>query len=558
MVLAFEFQYISQNGVLENLLKNIAVDFEIAHKIIKDGSIVTLYVEDTSDKLGLFADFLSTSLPLSIFFKSSSVQVVAEIPPIQETIPSLCNFTIEFTPRILSEIKDVNSSLYLNPFATTTQDNELILSLNGVESFCAKDASGFNKLYEEMATLIEQGENIQIKTKSGNFCFGKVENINTAKIGDDFEIIATDMSILEKMVVIRENEMKVLASLERPSLRLKVNSLYAAKGILPTQRVKLRLADDLLIHLLCERLFAKGIYFIFKVASKNFTCNYVLDFEKTLPFMEPLEITILENGEILIVKGKSYASKSLIENLEKFKEHAHASFASIMQEHQLFDSTASCFYLSKTHDDKFMNYSKENGMLNLVNFDIPSSFSEIFEQLSQSGESGQKLVENYQNSFPDIFASALKTEIPQNSPKNVYTLWKIASIILGLSDNFESGAEKIIENAEDFGGKKGPRIDYYLLKDEALISDFNALKFIRSGMSFKLAGTDDTTLSFGHIESLGYFLSDMADYYKENLLNEKIALGGSLFAYKRFAEIACKNIKPNHTICTNRELPIDQ
>ena len=556
MVLAFEFQYISNNGVLEQLLKNIALDFDITHKIIKNGSIVTLFVEQNSEKLGEFADVLSTSLPLSIFFKSSSVQVVESIPQGEENLLP-CSFSIEFTPKILSNIKDKNSSAYLNPFVVSSSNDALILAKDEKELLCAKEANNFEKLYDQVANFISEGENIEIKTKSGNYTFGKIENLLPLGMGDNFEVVATDMSVVERLAVIRENEIKVLASLERPSIRVKVNAFYASKGILPSNRVKLRLADDLLIHLICEKLFAKGVHFIFKTKSANLPSTIVVDFDKTLPFMEPLEVAVLENGEMLIVQGKSYAAPKLVESLDKFEDYAHASFASIMHEHGLFDNKSSCFYLSCVHDDRIMNYSREHGMLDLTHFKLPNSFQAIFDEIEKSGKSGQKMVENYKNSFPDIFAHAISTVIPQNTPQSIYSLWKMVSIILGFSKDFESGAQILIENAENFGGKKGPRIDYFLLKEEALIADFNAIKCIRSGMSYKLAGIDDTTLSFGYLESLGYFFSDMADFYKENLLNEKIALGGSLFGYRRLSELSCQNIKPNHTICLNRELPIE-
>jgi len=304
MVLAFEFQYISNNGVLEQLLKNIALDFGITHKIIKNGSIVTLFVEQSSEKLGEFADVLSTSLPLSIFFKSLSVQVVDSIPEVEENL-LLCVFPIEFTPKILSNIKDKNSSAYLNPFVGFSLNDVLVLSKDGKKLLCAKEANDFEKLYEQVANFISEGENVEIKTKSGNYTFGKVENLLSLGIFDNFEVMATDMSVVERIAVIRENEIKVLASLERPSIRVKVNAFYASKGILPTNRIKLRLADDLLLHLIGEKLFTKGVHFIFKTKSSNLPSNIILDFEKVVPFIEPLEVAVLENGEMLIVHGKS-------------------------------------------------------------------------------------------------------------------------------------------------------------------------------------------------------------------------------------------------------------
>jgi len=80
---------------------------------------------------------------------------------------------------------------------------------------------------------------------------------------------------------------------------------------------------------------------------------------------------------------------------------------------------------------------------------------------------------------------------------------------------------------------------------------------LRSAMSFKLAGTDDITLSFGMMEAFAYFLSDTSDSCKENLSSEKTLLCGSMFGVRKFAEIACKNITASSQICLNRELPID-
>jgi len=394
-----------------------------------------------------------------------------------------------------------------------------------------------------------------IQTKNGPFAFGKIENSTALKT---FEVIATDLSVVERMAVSRENEIKALASLERPAIRFKVNSLFAQKGILSDARVMLRLADDLFLYHLSKRLFAKDVQFIFKASLAQCKTAYSVNYAAQSEALEPLVISVLENGAILIIQGNDYASKTLKASLEKFDEPSHAAFASIMQEHQLFDTTSSCFYLSQNYNDRIMHYSKEHGMLNLVEISLPSSFKELFAEVERSSPSAERLVANYKEQFPEIYAKAVAITIPSDTPKNIYSLWKMMAIALGLCDDFERAGEQLLENAEDFGGLKGPRIDYFLQKEDALSSDLDYVRMLRSGMSFKLAGTDNTTLSFGYMESLSYFISDLADAHKENLMSTKIALCGSLFGYKRFSEMLIKNLKPNHTICLNKELPIDQ
>ncbi len=128
---------------------------------------------------------------------------------------------------------------------------------------------------------------------------------------------------------------------------------------------------------------------------------------------------------------------------------------------------------------------------------------------------------------------------------------------MGLSEDFENGAEQLMDHALGFGGQKGPRIEFTLQDKAKVHSDFDTIKMIRSAMSFKLAGTDDATLCFGFLDSFSYFVSDVADTHKETLLSSAITLGGSLFGYKRLSEMTCKNLLSSHKIYFNRELPID-
>lgn len=557
MILAFEFNYVSNNGVLENLLKEIANDFGINHKIIRKESIVTLFVEADETQLGSFADTLSSSLPLSIFFKSSSVEVVEAMPKEEEVLPVMA-YAVEFTPKILASVDSPSSSQYRSPFAIMPKDAAVTLQHEGKTLLHVNTSEGYESLYNSVADVIASGENVTIQTKNGHFVFGKIENISTCSSLELPHVIATDLSVVERMVVSRENEIKALASLERPSIRFKVNALFAQKEILHEARVLLSLADDLFLYQLCKRLFAKGVQFLFKTSTKECKSVYSVTFEQPLKALDPLVVSVLENGTILIVEGKSYASDALKASLKKFDEPSHAAFASILQEHKLFDSALSCFYLSQSYNDRIMHYSKEHGMLNLVEILLPASFAELFAEIERSSPSAERLVANYKEQFPELYEKALQTPIPNTLPKNIYSLWKIVAVVLGISDDFEHAAIKLIENAEDFGGQKGPRIDYFLEKDDALSSDLNYVRLVRSGMSYKVAGTDNVTLSFGYMESLSFFLSDMADSHKENLTASKIAFCGSLFGYKRFTEMLTKNLKPNHSICFNKELPIDQ
>jgi hypothetical protein len=560
MILAFEFNYISKNALLENILESICKDFDIFYKIGKVGNIVNLYVEGDETKLTNFSDFIGKRLPLSIFFKSTAVNVVDEIKDDLETIDE-CKLCLPFTPKSLFTCKDKNDSMYLNPLINnevgikTFVAKGVLLKENDNVIVDAKETSNFEALYNEIAKIINSRDEVYINSTSGSYVIGKIDS--KFKKDGSFTVIPTDLSVVEKMVVSRENEIKALASLEKPTIKFRVNTLYGAKEILPTQRVKMKLADELLMQNICERLFSNGIEFLYKIDTKASTCKYSLEIDGSFELLPQIEICVLENGEILIISGDGYSNPVLKENMKKLDNKEHAQFASIMQEHNLFDDKVSCFYLSKTHDDAIMHFSEKTGMLDLIRFPIVKDISKIFEIIFKDSDIGERLVRSYQEKFPQIYKTATNCTISQDASNSMHSIWGITAVILGMSDNIEDGSKKLIENAEDFGGQKGPRIDYLLVDKEAIKSDFDMIRLIRSAMSFKLADTDDVTLSFGIMEALAYFLSDTSDSCRENLSSEKTLLCGSMFGIRKFAELASKNISASSQICLNRELPID-
>jgi len=560
MVIAYKFEYVSINMVLENFLKEICDEFKIEYSIQRNDTIITLFVNGTEEVLHKFADFISFYLPLSIFLKATSVKIIDAMPKSNLKILP-CEISLPFSKKAITLVKQKNSVFLNNPFTPnevgkTCENCKACLILTKKDNIImSNNASSLKKIYEEVADLIARNESVTIKTPSGNFAFSKVSKKHLQNIYD-LEIIPTDLSNVQKMVVVDENEIKNLASLEKPIIKARVNSIYASKGIISQKSVKIRMPNSLLLQFICNELYKIGIDFIVK-SRPNKEKKYFVDYEANSPKIDDIEVCVLENNEVLILRGYDNLPKSLIKGLDKLKVPAIKQYASILRERNLFDHETSCFYFSQTFDDTIMSYNHEHGILELNKFPLYPSVEVIFGAIESSGESGKKLIKNYKKAFPKIYQTALNTEIPTKIANNLFNLLAFSSIILGLSDNFKSAAETLIEQAESFGGQKGPRIEF-ALKDKAKVhSDFDSIKMIRSAMSFKLAGTDDITLSFGFFDSFSYFVSDIADVHKETLLSSKITLGGSLFGSKKLTEMTCKNLLANHKIYFNRELPID-
>lgn len=561
MILEFKFNYISQNTFLENLLQAICQEFKIAYKIGKKGSVVTLHVEADEQVLANFSDFIAKRLPMSIFFKSIAVEVVENIEDISTTIDEF-TLLVPYTPKTLFACRDKDSNLYLSPLinneigATSFSASSVSLVSDGSIVVDAKDMESFAVLYEKVAKIISSGEEVYIESISGSYTIAKLDESFKSRQVEDFVVTPTDLSIVGKIAVARDNEIKTLASLEKPSIKFKINTIYKGKNILSSSRVKIKLADELLLQNICEKLQLDGVDFICRAKAKSSTCNHCIVINGSFNLLPQIEVSVLKNGEILIVSGDGYSTPLLRENLKKFDVPALAQFASVMQEHNLFEKSVSCFYMSKTNDDLLIHSSSNTGVLDLVKFPIIYDFGEIFANI-ESSSMGKRLIDNYKKEYFELYKRALKSKIPDDAPKSIYTIWGIVAVILGISQSFEDGGIKIVELAEDFGGKKGPRIDYHLVDRESIRSDFSMIKLIMSSISFKIAGVEDMILSFGLMDSLVDFLNDSAESCKENLSSEKILLCGSMFDSRRLMEDTCKNIMKNSQICLNIELPID-
>ena len=173
-------------------------------------------------------------------------------------------------------------------------------------------------------------------------------------------------------------------------------------------------------------------------------------------------------------------------------------------------------------------------------------------------ETGKRLVANYKNRFEVIFEKASLIEFDEES-FNVYKLWGIVSIILGFSESgdIKKSAKIIEDNAFAFMGKKGPRIDYKLKKLDSKVY-LDPLWTIRTAMSFRLAGVDVLTLSFGVVESFAEFISNRLDDIKSEIGIDAVVINGSLLEVKSLFDRVYKNVAKNHELYFNKELPTDR
>ncbi len=543
MILKYNFSRVYNNAVLENLLDTILGKIlhtiDLKYVITAYKKEVFLHVEVDDGKAEEFSDEFSKLLPISLFYRFLKVEVVENMP--EPTAIEKCDINLPFTHTMLLDFLDENGKNYLN----VTMKEDVGKSLH-VKNETKED---FIKKIDESIKLLKDGNIIKISTRFGVKSVGIVSEKTKKFLTHPFTIMPCDFSVISKMVIATKSELQALISLEKPIVNLRVNLIYKGKNILLSDWVDVMMCDSLLLYLLCKKLFESGEEFIF-LSDEKFECKKELVFKQG-HIAKSLHVNILENDAVVMVGENDYSPTNL---LPAFQNKSHERFTSILYEYELYDKKSLSFFLSHKYDDSVMFYSQNKGLIDLINIELPDSFEKLIESISKS-ETGEKLIKNYEKKYNNLLTNALHVNIP-SSPKNFYTLLGVAGVLLGYGDEVESAAQNLISHAKNFLGSKSVRIDVKL-KDDKLPNTLNVERFIQSGLSFKLADVEPQTLSYGYIESISFFVSDMADSICKELEAQNVSMCGELFSFKRLLENSAKHILPNHKLYINKAFSLE-
>ncbi|MDR0761872.1 MAG: hypothetical protein LBF13_02345 [Campylobacteraceae bacterium] len=548
MILVYEFEYISKNSVLENFLQVLAVKEGIEHYITKDKDKVLLYARGDEERLVAFSDKLSNSLPFSVFLKSTSVSVTDKWNSNEAVRVQECEVYIPFTKQALETAKNEFNPFVKNEIGQNFDINPPLVFINDGKTVLYDD--NFKEAFHKAADIIAGGGKINFKTLKGAFCISEAKDKNYQ---NDILIIPCDLSLVGKIAVMEDGEAAVLASLEKPIVKAHTNMVFSSQYPNFPKFVRLKLADDLFLYFLSLALFEKGVKFTVLEAEDS-TLAASLYFKNDVKKDVQFEICHLKNAHNIILKGTSFTSPELLKSIKQVKNPHHMQFAAGIQELDLFEEANCGIYLSLKNDDMMMFYNAQTGVLDMVNITYENSLAQMLENIAKEDETSAKLIKNYTEKFPLVIAKAKEILL---KTKNIANLWSAAAFLMGLGENLDEAQERLFENIATFGGQKGPRVDYKLLDEKSVKTTIDAHKFIKSVMSFRLAGVDDGLLSYGISESLVYFLSDFTDKMKDEFEAKNILLMGSMFGIKTISNLCVKHLSVSHKVYFNKELPIE-
>lgn len=543
MILKFSFFKRINNGLLENIIHKILhtlttkAPFTSALTYTKNETF--LYIDADEENIEDTADEFSKLLPISIFYGLEKAEVVEEKPESLE-LPD-CSLNLPITALMQRDFLE-NEDIFLKPEIGENLGESLPLIYNEKTANTPEECK---EVLHHTVEDLKNGKTVSINTRAGKKTIGVLNEQNSELLKEsEFSIMPCDITIIGKMFIASNEEINALASLEKPLINLRQNLISINKNFIPTIYADVQLADTLLLYFISRQMFKNGYEYLFLTDAK---ADNTLSYTQTKT-VAPLKVSVLENGAIIPFENHQYLSTQKIPDFEKI---SHERFTTLIYEHNLFEKVSTCFYLSKKYDDSVMVYSEPMGLVELFELQVPSSINQVFEGI-KSSENGAKLLEKYEKEFGKIKNVEFK-----NPAYNFFTLLGVAGIFLGFGDDLQTSAENLLLKAKKSSAPKGPRIDI-LEEGEKYPKSINFYKFIQSGLSFRLAGVDVESLSYGYIESIAYFLSSLSDKLAKEFESEYFCFAGSLFEFKRLIETSAKNIQPNHKVCVNRAFSQDK
>jgi len=543
MILEYKIDYRSDLQIFQKIFLKLIEQYSLNGKIIKDDFILKCYIQiENSEDFENFSKDFAKKLPNSIFLYQTEVNVIEEMPTGE---CKLLENSLEapFCLDCLESITDKNSKNYYNIF---TQCDLCGYHIDG-------EHKNYKDIFQTMASSIKDGYNFKINTFYGTYNIGQITQ-DSEKF--DFDIVAYDYATISKYTNAKDYELKALASFEKPFIRLNTNLKFKIDiSELKRELYRFKLADDFILHLLMNELHLVGVDMLFitkdDIEVKDFI-NLVDPKE-----LEPIEV-VASSSHIAFVKGDRSLPKFSNNSVKTIP--SVGAIYSIIKEHDLDKKYTNMVgvYLSKTRQNTILLHGEKFGTVNflLLEFEL-NSIKNIFDNIINTNDTGKKLIENYKNKFSTLYEYIVNIKFNKGR-LNIYELWGVLSMILGFSDidSIEENAKILEENTLLFLGDRGPRIDYKLIQKDKLTT-IDPLMIVRSAISFKLAGIDTLTLSYGIVESFVEFISNEIDTLQENMGTEAVLFAGSLLQNNKLFAKLVQETSSNHKIYFNNQLLVD-
>ncbi|MFA6396029.1 MAG: hypothetical protein WCW84_08680 [Sulfurimonas sp.] len=431
----------------------------------------------------------------------------------------------------------------------------------------ANDPGSFRTMFEVAAKALRDGKTLLMKTTMGYRLFYRADTLAQGSV----LMLTNAMKIMEYCSMIHD-EFNALLSIERPILHvaLKDETLRSTFG----STIDVKYPDEGFSILLGKELTLLGLDFIvYKALESAIDADFVMDFDLNIHSQSDMRLFInkdvkfiasgervsfparlafgtdtlsIANGLVGIKDEKGM----LFDQMERFSSATtlkvnqletevpavqstnfhtmaedEASFMSVIAEHNKFGTKVVGAYFEG--EPSFLYYDGKK----VIRVVPPKPFSGVGlrEKIGSLREGSDRLMENIEKKFPEIFEVLLVLE------ESNATLFEATAMILELEEKSYAG---VTREALKFVGKGGLQIDMKVEDNR-----FNHVAFLSSIISYKIAGVDSVYLSYSIFESFGDYFSELLTEIKGKTKATDIVLCGSYFAGQSLFSRLQRNLK---------------
>ncbi|RVZ84846.1 hydrogenase biosynthesis protein HydE [Helicobacter pylori] len=506
MVFVFLFKCVNEETSLNftPLLEQMACNLQARFYSVYKDNTTSFYLQASAEITLEFAQKLSEILPFSLDFSFLSLKEITE--PLDENLFQTTSLSkpLFMNAKEHQDFLDKNSSLYadtLGLIKNTAFKGDIIYSPKELID-CLTQLKGMLKTQDFIPIFTSRGAlSLSLKNPSPS-------------------VIFSDLSSVLSCTKLPLEDAKYLASLEKPSIKASLKSVF--KDTFKNDEIIVQLPFDPILNLLCRILQDEGIEFVFIHANNP---------QEALLYYETLFKT----------------PKRLITPTKKFVLENNLSAIAFKDELEFLSATRNSIvlYFSFKRPTRLLLHA--NGSLKTL-LSVSFDFNKIFNALKQD-EKASRMLQNYAAKFPNFYARLLELSKYQLGGTNLLDFFQILGFVLGYSEDF--CAQSVIPLAKECLRPKGPRIDYKILKDDSFKMALNFSKIMHSAMSFRLAGVENEILSLGILDSLAEFLGNFIWDNAQNFSVQEVTIAGDFFGEKVFLDLFVQYFPKTLTLKTH-------
>ncbi|GAA7472582.1 hydrogenase biosynthesis protein HydE [Helicobacter pylori] len=507
MVFVFLFKCVNEetNLIFTPLLERMAFNLQVRFYSVYKDNTASFYLQASAETTLEFAQKLSEILPFSLDFSFLSLKEITE--PLDENLFQTTSFSkpLFMNAKEHQDFLDKNSSLYANALGFVKNT-----AFKGDTIHSPKEL--IDCLTQLKGTLKTQ-DFIPVHTSRGALSLSLKEPSPS--------VIFSDLSSVLSCTKLPLEDAKYLASLEKPSIKASLKSVF--KDTFKNDEIIVQLPFDPILNLLCRILQDEGIEFIFIHANnpQEALLHYEALFKTPKRLITPTKKFVLEN------------------NLSAISFKDELEFLSATPNNSIV------LYLSFKRPTRLLLHA--NGSLKTL-LSVSFDFNQSFNLLKQD-EKASRMLKNYATKFPNFYVRLLELSKYNLGGTNLLDFFQILGFVLGYSEDF--CAQSVIPLAKECLRPKGPRIDYKILKNDSLKLALNFSKIMHSTMSFRLAGVENEILSLGILDSLAEFLGNFIWDNAQNFSVQEVTIAGDFFGEKVFLDLFVQYFPKTLTLKTH-------